>query len=171
MAGLDATSSELRGERMTAATVGPDAALASSLRISVMRLARRLRAQRSDDALTLSQLSVLATLERYGSLTPTDVAEYEKVQPPSVTRVLAALEERGLVTRQAHPKDRRQAVVELSEAGATMMKDDRKRREAWLSKRLVELGEGELDVLRQAAPLLDRLAGAASEPVPRSPRA
>ena len=78
---------------MTTVTNGADGALASSLRISVMRLARRLRAQRSDDALTLSQVSVLATLERYGPLTPTDVAEYEKVQPPSITRVLAALEE------------------------------------------------------------------------------
>ncbi|MBO0713753.1 MAG: MarR family transcriptional regulator [Acidimicrobiales bacterium] len=150
---------------MTTVTTGSDGALASSLRISVMRLARRLRAQRSDDALTLSQVSVLATLERYGPLTPTDVAEHEKVQPPSITRVLAALEERGLVTRQAHPKDRRQAVVALSETGSAMMKNDRKRRDAWLSKRLVELGPEEQAILTQAAPLLEQLAGARDERV------
>ena len=151
---------------MTILSTGTDGALASSLRISVMRLARRLRAQRSDDALTLSQVSVLATLERYGPLTPTDVAEYEKVQPPSITRVLAALEERGLVTRQAHPKDRRQAVVALSEEGSAMMRNDRKRRDAWLSKRLVELGPSEQEILAQAAPLLEQLAGARDEPNP-----
>jgi DNA-binding MarR family transcriptional regulator len=151
---------------MTTVTTGTDGALASSLRISVMRLARRLRAQRSDDALTMSQVSVLATLERHGPLTPTDVAEFEKVQPPSITRVLAALEERGLVTRQAHPKDRRQAVVALSESGVVMMKNDRKRRDRWLSRQLVELGPAEQEILARAAPLLEQLAGASDEPSP-----
>lgn len=135
------------------------AGLASTLRISVMRLGRRLRAERSSEGLTVSQLSVLGTIEREGPLSPTQLAQRERVQPPSMTRVVAALEELGLVVRLAHVSDRRQCVIELSPDGRALLEQDRTRREAWLARRLAELSEDERKVLRAAAPILDRIAG------------
>src|SRR5256714_15031655 len=88
-----------------------DTALASELRTTVMRLARRLRNQRADDTLTLSQIAALGTLVRHGPLTPGELAARERVQPPSMTRLLAKLEQAGLVTKQDHPDDRRQGLV------------------------------------------------------------
>lgn len=134
-----------------------DAALASSLRISVARLARRLRAQGSD-GVSASQLATMATLERHGPQAPSALAEHEKVQPPSMTRIVATLEAHGLVSRSAHPRDRRQAVVAITDAGRERLRADRRRREAWLSRRLAELSPEDLEVLRAAAPVLDRLS-------------
>ena len=133
--------------------------LASTLRLSVMRLARRLRAQRADTALTLSQISALATLERHGSLTPGELAAHEKVQPPSMTRLVARLEEAALVLRTPHPTDRRQVHLALSATGQALLQEDRRRRDVWLAQRLRELDPAELEILRQAAGVLDRLAG------------
>ncbi len=135
-----------------------DAALSSALRISVMRLARRLRSERADTTLTLTQLSTLATLDRHGPVSPGELAAHERVQPPSMTRVIVGLEERGLVSRQPHPTDRRQAQVSLSAAGRALLREDRRRRDAWLSRQLNGLPEDELAVLRAAAPVLERLA-------------
>src|SRR4051812_26254631 len=135
-----------------------DAALASGMRLSVMRLARRLRAQRPETSLTLTHLATLATLERHGPLTPGELAAHEKVQPPSMTRVIARLEEQGLVTRTSHPTDGRQAIVTVSEGGRALLREDRRRRDAWLSQRLREFSTDELSTLRAALPLLDRLA-------------
>src|SRR5258708_32284121 len=93
-----------------------DAGLATALRISVSRLARRLRAARLakglEPGLSDTQLAALAALERHTAMTPGELADHEKVQPPSMTRVITALEERALATRQAHATDRRQ--VELT---------------------------------------------------------
>src|SRR5688572_5650500 len=85
-----------------------DPALASALRVGVMRLTRRLRSQRADRTLTLSQLAALGTLERHGPMTPGELAAHEKVQPPSMTRVVATLESLGHVARAPHPTDGRQ---------------------------------------------------------------
>ncbi|MGH9062918.1 MAG: MarR family winged helix-turn-helix transcriptional regulator [Acidimicrobiales bacterium] len=135
-----------------------DAALASSLRISVSRLARRLRAQRTDDSLSATQLAALATLDRHGPMTPGELADHEKVQPPSMTRVIAALEDRGLTSRTPHPRDGRQALVAISPAGSDRLRADRRRREAWLSCRLAELDPEDVQTLRAAAPVLERLS-------------
>ena len=133
--------------------------LASTLRLSVMRLARRMRAQRADTSLTLSQISALATLERHGSLTPGELASHEKVQPPSMTRLVARLEEAALVLRTPHPTDRRQVHLALSPAGQELVEEDRRRRDVWLAQRLRELDPAEVEILRQAAGVLDKLAG------------
>lgn len=135
-----------------------DAALSSALRISVMRLARRLRAERSEASLTLTQLATLSTLDRHGALSPGELAAHEKVQPPSMTRVVAALEQEGFVERRPHPTDRRQVVVSLTERGRGLLREDRRRRDAWLSRRLHELSVEERALLRAAAPVLERLA-------------
>jgi DNA-binding MarR family transcriptional regulator len=137
-----------------------DTALAHDLRIAVMRLVRRLRSQRSDSSLTLTQLSALSALDRHGSLTPGELAGHEKVQPPSMTRVIAELQARGLVERQPHPRDRRQSLVTIAPAGRALLAEDRRRREAWLDRQLRGLSAEERDILRIAAPILERLAGA-----------
>ena len=137
-----------------------DAALASSLRISVMRLARRLRLERTADDLTLNQLAVLGTLDRSGPLSVGELAKVEKVKPPSMTRTVACLEVAGLVTRRGHHTDRRQVVVELTDEARDVLAADRHRRDAWLAQRLIALDPGELDLLRQVAPLLERIASA-----------
>ena len=138
-------------------TVTQTAALASQLRVSVMRLARRLRAERAAHALTLTQIAALATLEREGPLCPGELAAHEQVQPPSMTRVLLALEEQKLIARSPHPSDGRQHVVTLTAAARELLREDRRRREAWLAQRLIELTAEERDILRQAVPLIDRL--------------
>jgi DNA-binding MarR family transcriptional regulator len=133
------------------------AELASTLRVSVMRLSRRLRAERLQTDLTLNQLATLGTLDRHGPLTPRELAAHERVQPPSMTRVLAGLEERGLILRTPHASDGRQHLVSLTADARTLLKEDRRKREAWLAQRLAELTQEERDVLRAAAPVIERL--------------
>ena len=135
-----------------------DTALASALRLSVMRLARRLRSERADTALTLSQLAALATLDRSGPLTPGELAALERVRPPQATRLVASLVAAGLVDRADHPTDGRQVLLSLSPDGAALVREDRRRRDAWLAQRLRALDPEDRRVLREAAAVLDRLA-------------
>jgi DNA-binding MarR family transcriptional regulator len=133
------------------------AELASTLRVSVMRLGRRLRAERVVTDLSLTQLAALGTLDRHGPLTPRELAAHEKVQPPSMTRVLAGLEERGHILRTPHETDGRQHLVSLTAEAKALLKEDRRRRDAWLAQRLAELSQEERDVLYAAAPVIERL--------------
>jgi DNA-binding MarR family transcriptional regulator len=139
-----------------------DAGLATELRISVSRLARRLRAERIARGLATelsdTQLAALAALERHDAMTPGELAEHEKVQPPSMTRVIAALLERGLVTRAPHPTDGRQVRLTVTDQGRELVQQSRKLREAWLAQRLRELTPQERAALRAAAPILQRLS-------------
>ncbi|MEU1388752.1 MarR family transcriptional regulator [Nonomuraea sp. NPDC048881] len=135
-----------------------DAGLASALRVSMARLTRRLRRQAAAHSLTPTQFATLAAVERHSGITPGELAELEKVQPPSMTRVIAALEERGLVARTPHPTDRRQVTVTVTEAAQTLLKEERRRKEAWLTQRLKELSPEERSILRQAAPILEKLS-------------
>src|SRR5919107_807310 len=98
--------------------------LTSRLRLAVVRLNRRLRAQRVNSAISLTQVSALSTLHKCGPLTPGELAAREGVQPPSMTRVIAALEEYGFATRRPHPTDGRQAIVELSETGLSYINEE-----------------------------------------------
>jgi DNA-binding MarR family transcriptional regulator len=136
------------------------AELASSMRVSVMRLSRRLRVERADHGLTLTQISVLTTLDRHGPLTPRELAQHERVQPPSMTRTLAGLEERALLVRTPHASDGRQHLISLAAPAAALLREDRRRRDAWLAQRLAELTQAERDVLRAAAPIIDRITSA-----------
>jgi DNA-binding MarR family transcriptional regulator len=128
------------------------------LRVAVMRLARRLRNERNSD-LPVGQLTALATLDRNGPLTPGELAEHEHVSPPSMTRVLAALDAKDLVHREAHPTDGRQQVVSITESARALLVADRARRDAWLTCRLRELGPADRAVLAAAIPVLRELAG------------
>jgi len=133
------------------------------MRISVSRLARRLRVERlglggPETALSDIQLAALAALERKGLMTPGELAEHEKVQPPSMTRVIAVLEERGLVLREPHSTDRRQVILTVTSDGRDLVQRVRRRREAWLAQRLQELTAEERQILRRAAPILEKIS-------------
>ncbi|TFV63103.1 UNVERIFIED_ORG: MarR family transcriptional regulator [Bacillus sp. AZ43] len=135
------------------------AALAHDLRLAVMRFSRRLRNQRVDTSVTLTHLAALSTLKRNGPMSPGELAAQERVQPPSMTRVVVALEGMGLVTRTPHPTDGRQVIIELTDAAEEMLSAEARAREAWLSSRLQELTPEERTVLREAAEIMEKLAG------------
>jgi len=134
------------------------AALAHDLRLALMRLSRRLRTQRVDTTVTLTHLAALSTLRRHGPMSPGELAAHERVQPPSMTRVVVALEGMGLVSRTPHPTDGRQVVIALTDAAETLLADEARAREAWLTGQLQQLTPAERDVLREAAVLMDKLA-------------
>jgi DNA-binding MarR family transcriptional regulator len=91
-------------------------------------------------------------------MTPGELAEHEKVQPPSMTRVIAVLEERNLVRRAPHPTDRRQVILTVTTEGRDLVQRVRRRREAWLAQRMQELTEEERETLRAAAPILEKIS-------------
>jgi DNA-binding MarR family transcriptional regulator len=134
------------------------AALAHDLRLAVMRLSRRLRNQRVNTAVTLTHLAALSTLKRHGAMSPGELAGHERVQPPSMTRVVVALEGMGLVTRTPHPTDGRQVVIELTPSAEDLLAAEARAREAWLTGQLQDLSAEERAVLREAATIMDKLA-------------
>ncbi|WAL69991.1 MarR family transcriptional regulator [Amycolatopsis cynarae] len=134
-------------------------ALAGRLRLAVVRLNRRLRAQRTDQNVSLTQIAALSTLHKCGPLTPGKLAAKEGVQPPSMTRVIAALEEMGYVRRGPHPTDGRQSIVTLTESGLKFIDETVSAREAWLDRKLAELSGDEREILARAAEIIDRMAG------------
>lgn len=147
-----------RGRREIRPAQYRPAQLAAELRISLMRSVRKIRAQKSDYELTDGQYSVLAVLDRRGPLSPRALADHEGVQPPSMTRTVSALAERGLIGRTDHPTDRRQVVLHLTESGSTAVRETRRRRDAWLARRLAELTVDERRTLATASEILRRIA-------------
>jgi DNA-binding MarR family transcriptional regulator len=132
--------------------------LASSLRLAVMRLARRLR-QQSVGEVTASQYSALSSVEKAGVLTLGELACIERVAPPSMTRIAVRLEEMGLVERTPDPADRRVARVRVTTRGAELLAETRTRRDLFLAERLAGLSPGDAMLLARALPLLQRLGG------------
>ncbi len=132
--------------------------LPSQLRLTVMRLARRLRQESGADA-TLSQLSALATVERLGPISLRELADFERITPPSVTRISSALEERGLVVRTVDAADRRVARLAITGDGRLLLHETRARRDAYLAARLQALTPPEMEALTAALPILERLTG------------
>jgi DNA-binding MarR family transcriptional regulator len=124
---------------VTVATRVTAAELASLLRPALLRLTRLVRNQRVDTSVTLTQLSAMGSLYKNGAMSAGELAACERVQPPSMSKVLANLEERGLVRRDPHPGDRRQAILAITEAGTQLL-------------------DAERDLLRRVVPILDKLA-------------
>jgi DNA-binding MarR family transcriptional regulator len=143
---------------MTAATKTTIAELASQLRPALLRLTRIVRNQRVDMSVTLTQLSAMATLRKSGPMSAGELAACERVQPPSMTKVLANLEERGLVRRDVHPADRRQAVLAITPAGEALLDSERRSRDHWLTKRLATLSADERALVQRVVPILEKLA-------------
>lgn len=142
----------------TATTKTTIAELASILRPSLLKLTRLVRNQRVDVSITLTQLSAIGTLAKHGPMSAGELAAAERVQPPSMTKVLAFLEERGLVRRDAHPTDRRQAIIAITPAGEALLDSERRSRTAWLSRRLATLSAEERALVLRVVPILDKLA-------------
>jgi DNA-binding MarR family transcriptional regulator len=131
-----------------------DVELASQLRIALARTARRLR-QESGTGLSPSLTAALATIERHGPLTPSELASRERVQRPTAARLLGRLEESGLVTRTASPDDKRSALIAITPAGRELLAVARTRKDAFLSERLDALGAKDRATLERAAALLE----------------
>jgi DNA-binding MarR family transcriptional regulator len=136
-------------------------ALAARLRLGVTRLARRLR-QEAEAGITPSMLSALSTLDRGGPLTMRDLCSAEKVQPPTMTRIVAALVEAGLAARDPDPTDGRVAWVRLTPAGRKLIDRVRRRKDEYLAKSLRDLEPAELAALQDAAAILERITGRAA---------
>ena len=123
-----------------------------------MRLARRLR-QMQDEALDLtpSQLSAMAVLLNSGDLLMGELAAQEKVQPPSMTRIVNSLEARGYVARRPDPRDHRQCLVALTDSGREVLLANRRRRDQWLAVQITELDPAEREILRHAVRVLEKV--------------
>ena len=132
--------------------------LAISLRESITRLNRRLRQARAVGDLTFSQLSALTSLQLAGALTPRELADVERVQPPTMTKIVGKLEDRGLVVRTPHPTDRRQVILAATEQGRAVYAQFEKARNEWLALQLAELTPEERDTLERAAQILRQVA-------------
>ncbi|MFC0004985.1 MarR family winged helix-turn-helix transcriptional regulator [Micromonospora siamensis] len=147
-------------ERTVTAERVPPAQLAPQLRDAITRLNRRVRQARPVGDLTVTQLSALTSLKLAGALTPRELADIERVQPPTMTKIVAKLEERGLVQRTPHPTDGRQVILAATEGGRAVLDQFERARNEWLASRLAALGEEERDTLRRAAEILQQLARA-----------
>ena len=132
------------------------AAVAAHLRVNVTRLARLLR-RLGDTGLSPSQISALTSVERHGPLTLGALADHERVAPPSVTKVVAKLEELGLVDRTGVAADRRIARVTITPAGAALLADVRQRKDVWLATRLGALDDDQRARLAAALDVIDAL--------------
>lgn len=136
------------------ASIGTDAA--SRLRLVITRLGRKLRRQAGGD-LTPSQSSALVSVERLGPITLGDLSAVENVSPPTLTKVVAALEEHGLVARTSDPSDRRVARVQATALGSELLAESRSRGNAYLAARLESLPTEDLAALERALVVLERL--------------
>ena len=131
----------------------------TELRHAVMRLSRRLRQEGGGEGgITAGQLATLATVEQRGPMTLGELAEAERVKPPSITRVVVSLEGEGLVTRSTDPDDGRVSLVAVTKSGRALLAAQRRRRDEWLSEHLADIDPAERDLVMRAAAILERLA-------------
>ncbi|MGE5280977.1 MAG: MarR family winged helix-turn-helix transcriptional regulator [Chloroflexota bacterium] len=133
--------------------------LAARLRMAVVRTSRRLRqeAAGSGAELTPTAASALATVERHGPLTPSELAEIERIKRPTATRILRVLEEAGLVDRSPDPEDGRSALLSVNAVGRERLRRLRGRKNAYLARRMRDLPAEDLRTLERAAAILERM--------------
>lgn len=141
----------------TAPTTTPDLGeRAARLRLAITRTARRMR-QEAGAELGPSSVSALATIERAGPLNPSELAEIERIQRPTATRILSRLLDDGLISRAADPDDGRCSIVATTPQGGVLLRKLRKRKNAYLARRMSELPETDLVALERAAEILERV--------------
>jgi len=133
-----------------------DLALAARLRLAITRSARRLR-QEADAHLTPSQVAALGTIEKRGPLTPSELADIERIQRPTATRVATHLTERGLVERADDPRDGRISLLSVTAEGSALLEEVRSRKNAYLADRMDGLSAGDRAALERAADVLERI--------------
>ncbi len=139
---------------MAITSTGAD--LASRLRVAVLRTNRRLR-QEAGGELSPTLLATLGTISRHGPLTPSELAQRERIQRPTATRLLARLEDPGYVARTPDPQDGRSSLVSVTPAGAALLAALRDRKDAFLARRLRGLSADERATLRRASDILERM--------------
>ena len=139
---------------------------AAHLRLAITRTARRLRQEAAGD-LTPTAAAALATIERHGPLTPSELAEIERIKRPTATRTLGFLAEQGLVDRTPDPTDGRSALVAISSDGRERLRRLRSRKNAYLARRMRELSPAEVETLERAARILDGILASERPPSPR----
>jgi DNA-binding MarR family transcriptional regulator len=130
----------------------------NELRLVLQRVARRIRNNRGDESLGDSQMGVLFLLEKHGDASPSSLAEHERVSPPSMNRTINGLEERGLVRRTPSEADARKVTVSLTDAGRDLIRETRRLRTAWFSRRVAELTADERRALEAVTPILRKIA-------------
>jgi DNA-binding MarR family transcriptional regulator len=132
---------------------------AARLRMAIVRTARRLRQEAAGEGaeLTPTAASALATVERHGPLTPSELAAIERIKRPTATRILRGLEEAGLLDRAPDPADGRSALVSVNAAGRERLRRLRGRKNAFLARRMRALPEDDVETLDRAAEILERL--------------
>jgi DNA-binding MarR family transcriptional regulator len=132
---------------------------AARLRLAVVRTARRLRQEAAGETggLTPTATAALATIERHGPLTPSELADLERVKRPTVTRTLGCLERDGLIERAPDPEDGRSSLVAINAGGRERLRRLRGRKNAYLARRMRELPAEDLEALERAAAILDRM--------------
>src|SRR3954471_7209487 len=130
---------------------------ASRLRMAIVRTSRRLRQEAAGAVgeLTPTSAAALATVERHGPLTPSELAEIERVKRPTATRTLRVLEEAGLVDRSPDPGDGRSCLVAINPAGRERLRRLRGRKNAYLARRMRDLPEEDVETLERAAEILE----------------
>ena len=136
----------------------PHASLSTDFRVAVNRLSRTLRAQKADSSVSDAMFSALARLHRDGPMTLADLSRGDGVTPPSMTKTVAALVARGLVSKGGHGDDRRKVLIGATPAGMDFVLETRRRRDGWLSPKLAALTPAERRVLADATEIMRRLA-------------
>jgi DNA-binding MarR family transcriptional regulator len=134
----------------------PVTEVASHLRLAVTRTARRMR-QEAGTGLSPSQVSALATVERHGPLSPSELADRERIKRPTATRVAARLEDLALIAREPDPSDARSSQLALTPAGRELLRSLRRRKTAYLAQRLHGLDPADLATLARAADILEHM--------------
>jgi DNA-binding MarR family transcriptional regulator len=128
------------------------------IRLTIQRLARRIRSMQSDETVTEGQRSVLFALANNGAQTLGSLSEHERVTPPSMNRTINALVNAGLVTRVGAEDDGRKVSIDLSETGHTFIRDTRRKRDAWFTKQLAALTPAQRSIIDQSAAILREIA-------------
>lgn len=158
-----------------ARTDTPLAETAAQLRLAITRTSRRLRQEalrkEAGGEMSPSTTAALASVERHGPLTPSELADTERVRRPTATRILRTLEEAGLVERTPDPEDGRSALISITAGGREKLRSLRKRKTAYLARRMRDLDADEVATLRGAAQILERLLETDRDAAPRRERA
>jgi DNA-binding MarR family transcriptional regulator len=128
------------------------------IRLTIQRLARRIRSMQSDETVTEAQRSVLFSLSNNGVQTLSSLSEHERVTPPSMNRTINALVEAGLVTRVGAEDDGRKVSIDLSPAGRAFIADTRRKRDAWFTKQLAALTPEQRSIVDKSATILRGIA-------------
>ena len=128
------------------------------IRLTIQRLARRIRSMQSDETVTEGQRSVLFSLANHGAQTLGSLSEHERVTPPSMNRTINALVKAGLVTRVGAEDDGRKVSIDLSPAGRTFIAETRRQRDAWFTQRLASLTPDERSIIERSATILKGIA-------------